>query len=168
MKFLCICWPVAFKGSVAPQQRETSLLLPIKLHFKRPTKQLRTKQAKSCCHLSETYKLQANLRHCDLITQRFTNWAIPCLLGLTWQTENLRGAGHCRSGVGEDGASWKTNVSNRRPRQVPSGCSQKSGGVVSPFVYSRFYLRLLRGKSANCLWVIVKRVLKHNGPSRES
>lgn len=63
-------------------------------------------------------------------------------------------------------------MSNRIERPIPSGPgegrSKKSGDVVSQFVYSWFYPGLLRVKSENGLWVIVKTVLKREVTSRES
>lgn len=47
------------------------------------------------------------------------------------------------------------------------GWSQKSGEVVALFIHG-FNLWLLRVKSEDSLWVIVKTALKHNVTSRES
>lgn len=75
-----------FKGLVAPQQKL------LQLHVKDHQNSSEKKQAKSCCHPSETYKLQANLRLCDLATQRFTNW-VTISLSVTTRMTNIKRKG---------------------------------------------------------------------------
>lgn len=139
----------------------------------RTTKQLRNKQAKSCCPPSETV---TNYR---LISDSVTS--LPNVLQIEYfpvryysrdKHKEKRGEDPCKVGAGEDGKSWRPKMSNRVPRPIPCGLAggleQGSGGVVSQFVYSWFYPWLLRVKSENCLWVIVKTALKREVTSRES
>lgn len=67
LQSICMCQHVTFKGSVAPRQKETSLLLTIKLRFKTYQNSSEIKQAKCCCHPSET------VRNLKLVIESFTS-----------------------------------------------------------------------------------------------